>query len=270
MWRIRKNNLIINDKDKLFVHRVHLERLLHAKTHIKNKGPEIPYFLKNNLSKKELIRVNERKRCYENALIFSRLLEINNSISPYSQTHRPIYCPSFDKKKYDFYKTEQRKVLHRQNSCIFSRLIHEKSYYPTTSLLNYNNYLIYLKDIIKRQRTDNPNINFATFSQFKKNIKRSYKLKKSNSSELLRQACLNSKRKVNETDTFSRNNNNMNYGYTSNLNDKTYKVINEYKSKMNNMIATSSTMITTKRGKNTLSRCQSAFLRRQDMNNFNN
>ena len=41
---------LINDKDKLFVHRVHLERLLNAKTHIQNKGPETPYFMKNKLS----------------------------------------------------------------------------------------------------------------------------------------------------------------------------------------------------------------------------
>ena len=264
MWRIRKNNLIINEKDKLFVHRVHLERLLHAKTHIKNKGPEIPYFMKNNLSKKELLRVKERKRCYENALIFSRLLEINNSISPYSKTIRPIYCPSFDKKKYDFNKTEKRRNLYKQNSFIFSRLIHEKSYYPTSRLLNTNNFEIYLKDIIKRQRSDNPNINFATFKQFKKNIKKSYKLKKSYSAEMLEPACLNSKRVMNETDIFSRNFNNLNYGQISNFENKPCKCINEYKSKRNNNNAESSTLVTTRRGKNTsLNRCQSAFIRSQ-------
>jgi hypothetical protein len=266
MWRIRKNNLIINDKDKLFVHRVHLERLLHAKTHIKNKGPEIPYFMKNNLSKKELMRVNERKRCYENALIFSRLLEINNSISPYSKTIRPIYCPCFDKKKYDFNKTEKRKNLYKQNSFIFTRLIHEKSYYPTNRFLNTNNFEIYLKDIIKRQRSDNPNINFATFKQFKKNIKKSYKLKKSYSAEMLEPACLNSKRGMNETDIFSRNNN-LNYGQTSNLEDKPCKCINEYKSKRN-IVGESSTLVTTRRRKNSFNRCQSAFIRSQ--NNFYN
>lgn len=269
MWRIRKNNLIINDKDKLYVHRVHLERLLHSKTHIKNKGPEMPYFMKNNLSKKELIRVKERKRCYENALIFSRLLEINRSISPYSKTYRPVYCPSFDRKKYDFDKTERRRDLHKENTNLFSRLIHERSFYPTSRLLKENDYEIYLKEIIKRQRNDNPNINFATFSQFKKNIRRSYKLKKSNSAEMLEPAFIISKRGINETDTFSRNNNNLNYGCTSNLNNKNHKIINEYKYKRNNMMGTTTTMISTRRGKGTLSRCQSAFLRGQN-NNFNN
>ena len=49
MWRFRKNNLLVNEKDKLFVHKVHLERLLHAKTHIQNKGPKMPFFLKNKI-----------------------------------------------------------------------------------------------------------------------------------------------------------------------------------------------------------------------------
>ena len=111
MWRFRKNNLLVNEKDKLFVHKVHLERLLHAKTHIENKGPEIPYFMKNKLSKKEIMRVKEKKRCYENGIIFSRLLEINNALSPYSKSNKPAYCPAFDKKKHNFDKKEKLKAI---------------------------------------------------------------------------------------------------------------------------------------------------------------
>ena len=173
MWRMRKNNLLINDKDKLFVHRVHLERLLHAKPHVKNKGPETPYFMKNQLSKKELLRSKERKRCYENALIFSRLLEINRSISPYSKTFRPLYCASFDRKKYNFNKTEKIKEISKENSFLFHKLINEKPHYKTKNILKSNDYETYLKEIIiKRHRNDNPNIKFATFSQFKKNIEK--------------------------------------------------------------------------------------------------
>ena len=262
MWRIRKNNLIINDKDKLFVHRVHLERLLHAKTHIKNKGPETPYFMKNYLSKKELLRAKERKRCYENALIFSRLIEINNSISPYSKTHRPAYCASFDRKKYNFNKTEKRNDLFKSNLFLFSRLIEEKPHYLTKNLLKENNYEIYLKDIIKRQRTDNPNIKFATFSQFKRNLEKNYKLKKSHSTSSLEPACLNYKFKDYISDTISRNNNNLNYGLTSSSNSKNCKIINEYKFKRNSKFGTLSTMMTTKKDKHNLSRCQSAFLKK--------
>ena len=47
MWRIRKNNLIINEHDNFFSHRTHLEKLLYAKPHVQNKGPKMPFFLKN-------------------------------------------------------------------------------------------------------------------------------------------------------------------------------------------------------------------------------
>ena len=262
MWRIRKNNLIINDKDKLFVHRVHLERLLHAKTHIKNKGPEIPYFMKNKLSKKELLRSKERKRCYENAIIFSRLLEINKSISPYSRTHRPAYCASFDLKKYNFNKTERKNDLAKSNLFLFSRLVQEKSHYLTKDILKENNYEMYLKQIIRRQRTDNPNIDFASFTQFKRNIEKNYKLKKSHSTSSLEPACLNYKNKGYKMDTISRNNTNLNFGLTSSSNRKNCQYINGYKFKNNNKFGTLSTMMTTKRDKKNLSRCQSAFLKK--------
>ena len=86
MWRIMKNNLVINDKDKLFVHRVHLENLLHAKSYINNKGKETPYFIKYKLSRRKFLRDQESKINYENSIIFSRLVEISKSISPYSST----------------------------------------------------------------------------------------------------------------------------------------------------------------------------------------
>ena len=39
-----------------------LERLLHAKTHIQNKGPEIPYFMKNKIIKKRNIKSRRKKK----------------------------------------------------------------------------------------------------------------------------------------------------------------------------------------------------------------
>ena len=85
MWNFRKNNLIINDFDNFFVHKVHLERLLNTKTHIKNKGPDLPYFMKYKLSLKEFLRARERKREYEDAILFSRLVHIDSSLSNYSK-----------------------------------------------------------------------------------------------------------------------------------------------------------------------------------------
>ena len=267
MWRIRKNNLLINNKDKLFVHRVHLERLLNAKTHIQNKGPETPYFMKNHLSNKELNRQKETKRFHENALMFTRLMEINNSISEYSKTYKPIYCASFDRKKYAFDKKEKKRKIDKENTFLFYRLLREKPFYSTNRILNVNNFEVYLKDIIKRQRTDNPNIFFVTFNKFKNNVRKIYKLRKNYSSEMLEPACLSTKNALNQTDFLSRNYN-SNYGHYWGFEDKKCQCINEYKSKKIIRNPYGNTFCSTKKGKNTLNRCQSAFIRR--LNHFDN
>ena len=54
----------------------------------------------------------------------------------------------------------------------------EKENNSTNRILNVNNFEVYLKDIIKRQRTDNPNIFFVTFNKFKNNVRKIYKLRK--------------------------------------------------------------------------------------------
>ncbi len=262
MWRIRKNNLLVNEKDKFFVHKVHLERLLHAKTHIENKGPEIPYFMKNKLSKKEILRVKEKKRCYENSIIFSRLLAINNSLSPYSKSNRPIYCPAFDKKLHDFDKIEKRKAIIKHNQFLFNRLINEKTFYPVRRFFEVNNYEIYLRGNIKRQHFDNPNLRFATFNQFKRNIIRNYKLKRCNSAKSFMP--MNQKRYENEESK----NNNIDFDWSKNNNIVyTFGFKKRNDKKNNNISSNNSTTHASRRGK-ALSRCQSAFNLRNRNNNF--
>lgn len=273
MWNFRKNNLLVNDKDKLFVHKVHLENLLHARSYINNKGRETPYFIKYKLSKRKSLRDIERKINYENSIIFSRLVEINKSISPYSSTYRPEYCASFDRKKYTFIESEKKREIGRQNLSLFRRLIQEKSFYTTKNILKVNETEMHLKEIIKRQRTDNPNINFATFYQFKKNLTKNFNLKKSYSTGMLVPASLTNKNNIYGTLPIqaSRNIiNKKNHYQTSNHNDNNnnFKCINEYKSKRKATNKTLSTMNTTKKGKN-LSRCQSAYLKRSINNKSN-
>jgi hypothetical protein len=271
MWNFRKNNLLVNDKDKLFIHRVHLENLLHAKSYINNKGKETPYFIKYKLSRRKFLRDQESKINYENSIIFSRLVEINKSISPYSSTYRPIYCASFDRKKYTYNESEKRREIFKDNLNLFKRLVHEKSFYITKKILKSNDFELYLKEIIKRQRTDNPNIKFATFYQFKKNLSKNYKLKKSYSAGMLVPACFNNINKNHNTDTILiPNSRNLtlkkNYSSTSNFNDNNAGYINEYKFKGKNSKNTISTMNSTKKGKN-MNRCQSAFLKKNINNN---
>lgn len=255
MWRFRKNNLLINEKDRLFVHKVHLERLLHAKTHIKNKGPEIPYFMKNKLSKKEIMRVLEKKRCYENSIIFSRLLAINKALSPYSKSNRPVYCPAFDKKKHNYNKKEIQKDIYKLNYFIFKRLVNEKPFYPTSHLFEMNDFENYLRGNIKRQHIANPNLKFATFKQFKNNIVKNYK--RCNSAKMIR---TNFEERNNEAtiDKVNNNNNKNNYSYAyytyGMKHNKSYNNIRNN----NNISYNNSTRANSKIGR-ALSRCQSAY-----------
>ena len=254
MWRFRKNNLLINEKDKLFVHKVHLERLLHSKTHIQNKGPETPYFMKNKLSKKEVMRVREKKRCYENSIIFSRLLEINKALSPYSKSNKPEYCPAFDKKKHNFDKKEKLDGIYKHNQFLFKRLINEKPFYPTQHLFEVNDFENYLRGNIKRQHFDNPNLRFVTFKQFKKNIIQNYNLKRSNSAKAFK-PIEDSKNEVYYLDNnYNVSNYNNGIGYNRSYNN----ILMSKNKKHNNNNSFNSTMHTSKMGR-TLSRCQSAF-----------
>ena len=263
MWRFRKNNLLINEKDKLFVHKVHLERLLHAKTHIQNKGPEIPYFMKNKLSKREILRVKEKKRCYENSIIFSRLLEINNALSPYSQSNKPLYCPAFDKKKHNYNKFEKIKAIQKHNQFLFYRLISEKPYYPAQRLFDINDFEMYLRGNIKRQHIPNPNLRFVTFKQFKKNIIKNYKLRRCNSAKHFSPTYI-SRNEGYENEKNNDNYSNFTMGMTHN---KSYNNVMGKNNKKSNNISFNSTRPNSKIGR-VLTRCQSAFSIRNRNNNF--
>ena len=263
MWKFRKNNLIINDQDNLLAHRIHLEKLLRAKPHIQNKGPEMPYFMKNKLSIKQFLKSKDRKRCYENAVIFSHLLKIDNSISDYGQQNKPIYCAAFDRKKYNFDKTEKMRNTQRENNQLFTRLINQKTHYPFQNLLKAKFFEIHLKKTILKQRFDNPNINFATFYEFKKNIIKKLKFKKSRSVECLEPSDFDEKDLYyncnSKCDSELMDKNNLSFNYLGSSGKSFKDNINKH----NNNIGCLSTMINTKTklGKE-INRCQSAFMKR--------
>jgi len=261
MWKFRKNNLLINEKDKLFVHRVHLERLLHTKTHIQNKGPDMPYFMKNKLSKKEILRVKNRQKNYENSIIFSRLLEINNALSPYSKYNAPKYCPAFDKSRHNFSKLEKLERLCKQNRFLFNRFINEKSFYPTKRLLEVSDYENYLRGNIRRQHLDNPNLNFVTFKQFKMNIINNYNMDRSNSARIIRNKANNMRKTGYEFESMDKSSNSYcNYGIKTNKSTNNYNSLKKNR-RRNNNFSVNSTNPTTKVVKSR-SRCQSAYILR--------
>lgn len=102
----------------------------------------------------------------------------------------------------------------RENQKIFVRLIKQKSHYPTKKFLNVNYIKNYYKSIARRQRFDNPNINYATFNEFKDNILQSYNLRKVHSVRNF--GTLSKRRKKNDynfsdTNVVGRNYNDLNY-----------------------------------------------------------
>ena len=175
MWNYRYNNLLIKEQDQLFIHKAELERLLHTKPKVQNKGPDLPYFLKEKLSKKEEGRTKEKNRLYINSVILSRLLKINKTSSPYSKSNSPKYCPAFDRKKHHFDMIESERNLKNSNNFLFKRLSREKSFYESEKFFKRNNFDKYIKSKIKRQHLDNPNLKFVSFSQFKKNIIKTFR-----------------------------------------------------------------------------------------------
>ena len=124
MWNLINNNYICNEKDILRVHKIHLENLLNKKSYLNNKGPEIPYFLKNKLSLKELIRSNQSRINNDNHIMYKKLMHMANNPSPYSKfTNMPKYCPALDKLRFNYSKIERDNniffIVHLLNTIYF-------------------------------------------------------------------------------------------------------------------------------------------------------
>lgn len=170
MWRFRPNNLICEEKERLHVHKVHLERLLETRPHVQTKGPAPPYFMKNKLSLKEILRCRAKKINYENYIIFSRLQSVSTKPSPYSRIYSPLYCPAYDKRRHNFDKKERAKEIYKQNNYYYSRFAKEKPFYSTKALLDLNDYENYIRNNIRRHHLANPNLEFCTYDIFKQNV----------------------------------------------------------------------------------------------------
>lgn len=210
MWRIRKNNLLINQKEKLELHKTQLERLLQIKTKINNNGPPLPFFLRNKLSKKEAYKEKEHQILYENSIIYSRLLSIHHSPSPYSKCNGPVYCPAFDKKRFHYDKKEKEKALTKRNKYYYERFTKQKPYYCAKNQFEINDYENYIKNNISKHHSDNPNIFFCTFKDFKDNLIKKG-IKRCNSANKLKKKNCNVKQNLSDYDNYS----GIEYGYSS-------------------------------------------------------
>ena len=225
MWNLLNNNYICNEKDILRAHKIHLQNLLNKKSYLNNKGPEIPYFLKNKLSLKELIRSNQSRIDNDNHIMYKKLMYMANNHSPYSKyTNMPKYCPALDKLRFNYSKIERDNNIYNENESFFKRFSSKKSIYSTKQLLKKSEYENYLKNNISNSRflPDIP-LRLVTFRQFKSNLlKQTKKIRNNVKKAAMTIGGLTKKNKLNKSISakdiiyFNRNNINENYRYNNN------------------------------------------------------
>jgi hypothetical protein len=179
MWSQINNNFICSEKEILRVNKIHLEKLLNTKSDINNKGPEIPFFMKNKSNLREIIRTERFKRNKDNYLMYKKLLSTAATPSPYSKCYKPKYCPAFDKQRFNFDKIEREYNIYNDNVSFFKRFSARKSLYSAKKFLKKNDYENYIKNNISKSKfLPQIPLRLVTFRQFRKNlIKESNKIR---------------------------------------------------------------------------------------------
>ena len=218
MWNLINNNFICSEKDILRNHKIYLENLLHKKSYINNKGPETPYFLKNKISLKGLIKDNDTKINNDNHILHKKLMLTLSSPSLYSKCNNlPKYCPAFDKQRFNFDKIERDINIYNDNTKFYKRFSSKQSIYSSKKFFKKNEYEKYLKKNISYSKfLPNIPLRLCTFKQYKLNLINEMKKIKGN------------KKNRNE---FKKSNNRNKFLFKSNSSDNIY--MNKNKNKIN-------------------------------------
>jgi len=260
MWNLINNNYICNEKDILRSHKIHLENLLNKKSCLNNKGPEIPYFLKNKLSLRELIRSNQSRINNDNHIMYKKLMYMAHNPSPYSKyTNIPKYCPALDKQRFNYSKIERDNNIYNENESFFKRFSSKKSIYSNKKFLKQSEYENYLKSIISNSRflPDIP-LRLVTFRKFKSNLlKQTKKIRdKMKKASRTRDGFTKQNKLIKSNSTkdiifFNRNNIDENYRYNNNY-------INNYNNLSSNDLRLIN-ILTSKTDSKNMKRSQSAI-----------
>ena len=186
MWSLLINNHSTNEHDILRASQIHLEKLLSTKSHINNKGPKVPFFMKNKIYLKQFIKANERKINIGNNIMYNKLFLAANCISPYSKYKNiPKYCAAFNKKKFTYSKIERERTISAENQTFYKRFSRSKSTYPITNFLKKSKYEDYIRHNISRTRfLPKVTLKLCTFKEFKSNLMRETSKVKDNSQTL--------------------------------------------------------------------------------------
>ncbi len=171
MWNLVSGNSNMNKFERLMNHKGHLERLAQSKKTINTKKPKTPSFF----AKKKINTGSRLERAikilYENKVLFGKMYEIHNKMSPYSaKMNLPSKCPAFVSLPNQKYR--EKVVISNENKKLFKRLAYVKSSYNILRLANDYNYKQYLENnISKNNNRTNPNLNYITYENFNKRIR---------------------------------------------------------------------------------------------------
>ena len=171
MWNLISGNANMNKFERLMNHKGHLERLAQSKKTINTKKPKTPSFFAKKKINTGYRLERAMKILYENKVLYGRMYNIHNKMSPYSaKMNIPSKCPAFVSLPYQ--KHREKVVICDDNKKLFKRLAYAKSSYNILSLANDYKYNQYLENnISKNNNRTNPNLNYITYEGFNKRIR---------------------------------------------------------------------------------------------------
>ena len=171
MWNLISGNTNMNKFERLMNHKGHLERLAQSKKTINTKKPKTPSFFAKKKINAGLRLERALKILYENKVLFGKMYDIHNKMSPYSaKMNLPSKCPAFVSLPNQ--KNREKVVISNENKKLFNRLAYAKSSYNILRLANDYKYNQYLENnISKNNNRTNPNLNYITYENFNKRIR---------------------------------------------------------------------------------------------------
>jgi hypothetical protein len=171
MWNLVSGNTNMNKFERFMNHKGHLERLAQSKKTINTKKPKTPSFFAKKKINPGYRLERAMKILYENKVLFGKMYNIHNKMSPYSaKMNLPSKCPAFVSLPYQ--KNREKVVISYENKKLFKRLAYVKSSYNILSLANDYKYNQYLENnISKNNNRTNPNLNYVTYENFNRRIR---------------------------------------------------------------------------------------------------
>jgi len=180
MWNTQYSNSRCNEINKIKEHKMHLERLVTAKSTLDVKEPMKPTFLIHNAKKEKMEEERQMKIYYENHKIVRKIIDITKKPSPYNiQVCQVQRCPAFDKTT--FQKNKMKYDIDVDNMKLYKRLVSAQPYYKTDEVIKDHIKNKYFESMISQTKSilfietfflgnKNPSLHFETPENFKRRL----------------------------------------------------------------------------------------------------